>query len=101
MDAPFGEDGVALLRVERSGGGGLTDLALQFVESAGTKNHQGSSGDVAGIAKLVGHISWNHDYGTGCGHEPLVAGLHLVGAFEDVIKLFVAIMDVPRHALAR
>ena len=101
MDSPLGEDGMALLLVKRSGCGGLTHLANQLVESSGTKNHQGSSRHVAGIAKLVWHISWNHDQRTGWGRKPFIACLHLVSSLEDVVELLVSIVDVQRHTVAR
>ena len=101
MDSPFDVRRAALLLVKRSGCGGLTYLAKQLVESSGTKNHQGPGGHVAGIAKLVWHISWNHDHRAGWGRKPLIACLHLVSSLEDVIELLVSIVDVQRHTVAR
>src|SRR5207245_2260090 len=55
MDSPFGEDRLALLFVQRSGGSRLAHLKTQLVESSRAKNHQGPSSHLAGVAKLVGH----------------------------------------------
>src|SRR5712692_2277955 len=101
MDSPFGEDRIALFLLNGSGGGGLTHLAQQLVESSGTKDHQSPGGRVAGIAKLVGHISRNHDHRTRFGRKPFIASLELVSSFKDVIELLVSIMHVQRHTLAR
>src|SRR2546428_727526 len=101
MDSPFGEDRLALLLLNGSGGGGLTHLAQQSVEAAGTKDHQGPGGHGAGIAKLVRHTSRNHDHRTRFGRKSFIAGLELVSSFEDVIELLVAVMHVQRHTVAR
>jgi hypothetical protein len=73
MDSPFGENRLALLLVQRSGGGRLAHLTPQLVESPGTKDHQSPGGHAAGIAKLVGHIPRNHDERTRLGGKPFIA----------------------------
>src|SRR6266478_772500 len=61
MDSPFGEDRLALLFVQRSGCRRLPHLTTQLVESSRTEDHQRPSGHIVGVAKLVGHVSRNHD----------------------------------------
>src|SRR5258705_1665980 len=101
MDSRFDVRRTALLLVQRSGCGSLPYLAKQLVESSRTKNHQGAGRHVAGITKLVRHVSRNHDDRTRFACKPFIACLELVNSFENVIELFVSVMHVPRHTLAR
>src|SRR5437899_1293880 len=100
MDSPFGEDCTALLLIERSGRSSLMYVTKQLIKPAGTKNHQGPRRHGPGIAKLMRHISRNHDHRTRFCRKPFIARLHLVSSFENVIELFVSIMDVQRYTLA-
>src|SRR6478736_5747226 len=76
-------------------------LVPQLIKSAGTKNHQGSSGHLAHIAELMWHIAGNHDQRTCFRREAFLTCLHFVSSFKDVIELFVPIMHVPRDTVSR
>src|SRR5262245_59550579 len=49
----------------------------------------------------MGYITRNDHERTHVGSEPIVACLHLISTFKDVIELFVPIMHVQRHTVAR